>query len=104
VNVAHLCLRVGKLCCLLGLRLGGEGVSLVGLGRNCFKGCCGLLFSSCWYSSLCNWQMFSLLYRNLVAAYLCGMIGCVVDDSVAKCGFSIDGSFYVSWSFVDGYV
>ena len=35
---------------------------------------------------------------------LCGVMGCVGDDSVAKCGFSVDGSFYVSGSCVDGYV
>jgi len=30
-----------------------------------------IIFSSCLYSALCNWQVSNLLCRNLISAYLC---------------------------------
>ena len=30
-----------------------------------------MIFSSLWYSSSCDRCVFSMLYRNLIAAYFC---------------------------------
>ena len=68
VNVAHLCLSVGEFC--FRFCLGLEGFC-GWIGKELLYRILWIMFSSWWYSSLCNWYEFSMLYKNPIAAYFC---------------------------------
>ena len=47
------------------------GVLCVWVGKTLFSIMAWMVLISSWYSFLCRWYVLSLLYRNLIAAYLC---------------------------------
>ena len=93
--MTHLCVGV---CDVVAILLSSALVCGFGVG-----GLCGwigktllymvfwIMFSSFLYSSSCKLYVFSLLYRNLMAAYfvLRCVVGCVWDDSVCESGFPV---------------
>ena len=60
---------------------------MAGLGRNYYKGCCGQCFLPVGIISCVvgRWSIVQKFDGSVLV--LCGVIGCVGDDSVAKCGF-----------------
>jgi len=49
-----------------------------------------MIFSSSRNSFVCRLYVFRRLYKNLVAAYLCWMVGGEWDDSICICRFPVD--------------
>jgi len=68
-NVVHFCVCV-CVNCFCSFSFGWRG--FCGLnGKELLYKMLWMVFSSCWYSSASKSYVFSLLYRNLTAAYLC---------------------------------
>jgi len=76
------------------------------MGKELFYRMLWMMFSSCWYSLFCKPYEFSLLYRNLIAAYfvLIGMVGSIRDYGVSERRLPVYGRFPIGGSFMDGKV
>ena len=66
VNVVHFCVRVDCFCYFIFGWRGFFGL----IGKEKLYKMLWMVSSSCWYSSASKSYVFSLLYRNLTAAYL----------------------------------
>jgi hypothetical protein len=75
----------------------------VWIGNPLFNMMSRMVFTSSLYSSLCRWYVFSLLCRNLMAAYLCwaGWFEEYGMDVSVKEGFPIYGNLPVVGGPVD---